>query len=251
IVNKAKARRAKEAYTSLIEDNQPVFDTLIDSLLETFREPKMVADSALNFLSAGKDTTAQSFSWTLYTTMRHMDVLGPVQAEIKNKFADTNKITSTDLQPSNIPQLMALYYESLRLYPPIPFEIQSCQQDVTFPDGTFCPAQTVIVWSIWAMNRSKDVFGEDTDDFRPSRWLDSDGNFAYKSQYEFAVFNGGVRTCLGKRMAELMAMYLFIRLLSDFSFEETPESRKTQRLPQNSLTLPMSGGLPRYVAKAH
>ena len=32
-----------------------------------------------------------------------------------------------------------------------------------------------------------------------------DGKLITKSAYEFPVFNGGPRTCLGKKMAEYMA----------------------------------------------
>lgn len=38
--------------------------------------------------------------------------------------------------------------------------------------GTFIPEGTTIGVNAWVMNRNKDVFGEDVDDFRPERWLD-------------------------------------------------------------------------------
>lgn len=251
IVTKAKRSRSLEAFESLMDDNDPVFDTLIDALLETFRDPQIVADSALNFLSAGKDTTAQSFTWTLYTLLRHPHEFERLRTEIETfveqlkKSGAEVKITVADLQPKNVPYLMAVYYETLRLYPAIPLEIQECQQDLTLPDGTKLPRDAVIVWCIWAINRSKEIHGEDADDFRPNRWLDAEGKFVNRSPFEFPVFNGGPRSCLGRRMAELMAMFLFISLFSDFDIAEVldDDGRLPQKHAQNSLTLPMYGGL--------
>lgn len=258
IVMKAKKQRSMEAFESLMTNEEPIFDTLIDALIETFRDPQIVADSALNFLSAGKDTTAQSFTWTLYTLLRHPEVLTRLRSEIEEFTAQlrrkdlTLKVTVADLQPSNVPYLMAVYYETLRLYPATPIEMQECQQELTLPDGTHLPKDAVIVWCIWAMNRSKEIHGEDADAFRPSRWLDADGKFVNRSPFEFPVFNGGPRSCLGRKMAELMAMFLFISLLRDFAFTEVVDATHpfAQKHAQNSLTLPMSGGLPCRIGRA-
>lgn len=251
IVTKAKKQRSLEAFESLLTNDEPTFDTLIDALVETFRDPQIVADSALNFLSAGKDTTAQSFTWTLYALLRHPNELVRLRGELQKYTTNLEKddsglqITVADLQPNNVPYLMAVYYETLRLYPAIPLEIQECQQDLTLPDGTQLPRNAVIVWCIWAINRSKEIHGEDADDFRPSRWLDADGKFVNRSPFEFPVFNGGPRSCLGRKMAELMAMFLFISLLKEFEITEVlnDANMPLSKRAQNSLTLPMSGGL--------
>lgn len=246
IVAKAKRERSRAAFESLLTTEEPVFGSLIDMLMEAFRDPAIVADSALNFLSAGKDTTAQSFTWTLYAIMRNPEVLEPLRDEIAQQFPNDNgetEIKIADLQPGNVPFVMATYYEALRFHPPIPIEIQECQQDLSLPDGTFLPKGVVVVWCIWAINRSKEIYGSDADQFRPDRWIDKDGKFVNRSAFEFPVFNGGPRACLGKRMAELMAVYVLLRVLQRFRITECqPISRL--RSPQNSLTLPMAGGLP-------
>lgn len=252
IVTKAKQERSNAAFESLVTNDEPAFDTLIDSLMEALPNPEVVADAALNFLSAGKDTTAQSFTWTLYAIMRHPEVLKPIREEMQGLLAKHNrsesdlKLSTADLQPTNVPYLMATYYEALRLFPPIPFEIQECQQDLTLPDGTFLPKHAVVVWCIWAMNRTKDIHGDDADTFRPARWLDREGKFLNRSAFEFPVFNGGPRACLGRKMAELMAMFVMVTLLHHFDLREMiPDCPgPTDRVAQNSLTLPMADGLP-------
>ncbi|KAK6372987.1 hypothetical protein LTR64_004906 [Lithohypha guttulata] len=246
IVNRAKQNRSKSAFASIFTNDEIHFDTLIDSLLETFRDPNIVADSALNFLSAGKDTTAQSFTWTLYCIMRSPEVLEHLREDIKllkSKHDQDERISLTvaDLQPANTPFVTATFYEALRLYPPIPIEIQECQQDLSLPDGTFLPKNSVVVWCIWAMNRAKEIHGADSDQFRPGRWLDEEGKFVNRSAFEFPVFNGGPRSCLGKKMAELIAVFLLVNYLPDFTFIDV-HSEAVKRA-QNSLTLPMESGL--------
>jgi cytochrome P450 len=250
-VNNAKRRRANAAFESLLDDQEVVFGNLIDSLIETFRNPEVVADSAMNFLSAGRDTTAQSLTWAFYALMRHVEVITDMRKEVEDQALLFENLHVAKLQPANIPFTMAVFYEALRLYPPVPVEIKQCEADVTLPDGTFLPKDSIIVWCIWAVNRSERMWGADAASFRPRRWLDDDGRFVAKSAFEFPVFNGGPRLCLGKRMAELMGAYLLISIVRDFEFEEVRDGAnpEKERLSQNSLTLPMQDGLPCKVKK--
>ncbi len=163
---------------------------------------------------------------------------------------------------------MAVFNESLRLYPPVPFEIKQCEIAATLPDGTFLPRGSVVVSCTWAMNRSKIMWGRDADCFRPERWLDEEvvGNFEDhhginslkqkrwkvipKTAFEFPVFHGGPRSCLGRKMAELLGVYVIASLVWEFDFEEEKGvGYGYERVSKNSLTLPMEGGLPCYVAK--
>ena len=261
IVHNAKQRRAHVAFTSLIENEEPEFGSLIDSLMETFPNPTIVADAALNFLSAGRDTTAQSLTWTFYALMRHPTIITRLLEEHATAFpgGSSKNITTTTLQPSNIPYTLAILYESLRLYPPVPFELKQCIHPITLPDRTSLPASSIIVWCIWAMNRSAEIWGSDAHLFRPERWLvtaddvNNEGSkqkqkLISKTAFEFPVFNGGARSCLGKKMAELMVCWVLVRVLGEFELREVvgvdEKGRERERRSQNSLTLPMEGGLP-------
>ena len=136
-------------------------------------------------------------------------------------------------------------------YPPVPIELKECTTDTLFPDGTALPKGAIVMWAPWAMGRSKPIWGDDADNFRPERWLDaSSQQLITKSAFEFPVFNGGPRACLGRKMAELMAVYVIASLVWEYEFSELTEKTQSQRgeIPerrsQNSLTLPMEGGLP-------
>lgn len=230
-----------------------VSGTLIQSLLDSIGDQKIVADSALNYLSAGRDTVAQALTWTFMLLMEHRFVTGKVRKEIQelierteDEMADEKAlggVDSTLFTPALLPYTMAVFYEAMRLYPPIPFEIRQCERDITLPDGTYLPKSSILLWCTWAMNRSKITWGDDADSFSPDRWL-VDGKLITKSAHEFPVFNGGARTCLGKKMAELLAAQVIAALLVQFDFMP---AYSTKRVTKSSLTLPMEGGLPCYV----
>jgi len=184
--------------------------------------------------------------------MRHP----PITQKIITELSDTQlPLSFSTTQPTTLPHTTALFNEVLRLYPPVPIELKECTAPTTFPDGTQLPKGAIVIWATWAMGRSKNIWGEDADEFRPERWLvggEKGGETTVKSMsaFEFPVFNGGPRSCLGKRMAELLAVCVVARLVWRYEFDEVVDGKLNlgekpgERQSQNSLTLPMAGGLP-------
>ena len=60
------------------------------------------------------------------------------------------------------------------------------------------------------MQRRKDIFGPDAEEFRPERWESLRAHWAY------LPFNGGPRICLGQQYALTEAMYTVARLAQQF-----------------------------------
>ncbi|KAH7009034.1 cytochrome P450 [Ilyonectria destructans] len=219
--------------------------SLIDKLLNCLGDEALVADSALNYLSAGKDTIAQALTWTFYLLTKHKDVaekvFGLVNSDIARSFPDNGWTTTTkqqDLGPEATHFILAVFYEALRLYPPIPFEMKQAQQDTILPDGTFIPQKSVVLWCTWAMNRSAKTWGSDAEKYRPERWLHN-GKIMQRSTSEYPVFQGGARLCLGKKMAELIAVQVIAALTRSFMFVPAFQGEKTSR---THLTMPMRDG---------
>ncbi|PBP21902.1 Cytochrome P450 [Diplocarpon rosae] len=229
--------------------------SLINSLLDSIDDEDMVADAALNYLSAGRDTTAQALTWTFYLLMRNPAKAEAIRREVMHmmKQADSKMpdapgcsiedFNTADFRPVALPYVTAVFYEALRLYPPVPFELKQCEKATSLPDGTFLPKSSILLWCTWAMNRSKLIWGEDAEEFMPERWL-VDGVLISKTAFEFPVFNGGPRTCLGKSMALAVAVQVIATLQMKFNIELTENK---ERISKNSLTLPMKGGLPCFV----
>jgi cytochrome P450 len=201
-------------------------------------DEKFMQDMVLNFLIAGRDTTAQSLSWTLYLVLGHPEVEKKALEEIGDvcggralKYEDVQRLT----------YLQAVVNESLRLYPSVPMDIKKSLGRDTLPDGTSIEKDDVIVYNIFSMGRSKKLWGDDADDFKPDRWLGSD----FPSLYTYPVFNAGPRECLGRRLAWIEMKACLARIL--------PAVKFTLAVPRDAvhydmqLTLGMSSGLPCHV----
>ncbi|KLU92803.1 hypothetical protein MAPG_11766 [Magnaporthiopsis poae ATCC 64411] len=255
----AKAVRDRRSAASAQSEKDALLETsgsLMQSLLDSIEDETIVADAALNYLSAGRDTVAQALTWSLYMLMRqgHQDAMERIRDEAREALGTQNlPHDPARLTPATMPYTMAVFYEVMRLYPPIPIEIRQCVGAATLPDGTFIPESSVLLWSIWAMGRSQTTWGPDADVFRPDRWLSptSSGGpsvFVSRSASEFPVFNGGSHTCLGKKMAELVVVQVLPVVTCAFEFRPAYDERY-ERVSKNSLTLPMEGGLPCFVTR--
>lgn len=143
-------------------------------------------------------------------------------------------------RPSDLPYIMAVFYETLRLFPPVPLEIKECQQPSVLPDGTLLDKNMVVCWCTWAINRSALIWGKDAETFRPERWI-HDNVFKPRTAFEFPVFNGGPRICVGKTMAENLVVQVIATMILNFNFELLDDC---DRVSKSSLTLPMKDGLP-------
>nr|UYD62322.1 cytochrome P450 [Leptographium qinlingense (nom. inval.)] len=246
-----------------------VSGSLINSLLDAIADQDMVADAALNYLSAGRDTVAQALTWTFYMLMKSPRIVDKIRSEVlhvldvlddQEKEAGSRRNIVPHLArftPAAMPYAMATFYEGLRLFPPIPFEIKQVEADILeLPDGTELAKGTLILWCAWAMNRARETWGGDAGEFRPERWLTElevagapapspSVRLASRSPSEFPVFHGGPRACLGKKMAESVAVQTMAAVAWSFDFRLARPAE--ERVTKTSLTLPMEGGLPCFV----
>jgi cytochrome P450 len=71
-----------------------------------------------------------------------------------------------------LPYLDACIMEALRLHPPfcLPFERVVPEGDVMIL-GTYLAAGTVVGMNPYIVNRDKDTYGDDADEWKPERWL--------------------------------------------------------------------------------
>lgn len=103
--------------------------------------------------------------------------------------------------------LRAVLNESLRLYPIVPNNNREALHDTILPLGggkdgqspLFVPKGQIVVWDLYSMHRRKDIYGVDADVFKPERWLDSGDETALRPGWAYLPFNGGPRTCVGRK----------------------------------------------------
>jgi cytochrome P450 len=136
--------------------------------------------------------------------------------------------------------LHAAVTESLRLYPPVPFDMKTAVEDDVLPDGTQIPKMSFVAYHPYAMGRMEQLWGPDCLEFKPERWL-KNGVFVPESPYKFAVFQAGPCVCLGKDFAMLQMKLVAAGLLTQFTFSVPENFKPTYAL---SLTMPIKNGLP-------
>lgn len=208
---------------------------------ETLSED-FLRDLVMNFLIAGRDTTAAALSWAIYCLSQHPEVEAAARKEVID-VCGVRGPTYEEIQ--RLPYLQAVISEVLRLYPSVPVDVKVALDDDTLPDGTFVPAGANVAYDIYSMGRDTSIWGEDAESFRPERWLEMKQN---PGNYEHAVFNAGPRECLGRRLAMVEMKTCLAVLLPQVSFQLAVPS--DQVTPGAQLTIGMAQGLPCFVTRA-
>ncbi|XP_056693521.1 cytochrome P450 704C1 isoform X2 [Spinacia oleracea] len=131
--------------------------------------------------------------------------------------------------------------ETLRLYPGVPVDGRTTQEDDVLPDGYKVKKGETVNYLAYTMGRMPYIWGDDADEFRPERWLDQNGVFQQESPFKFIAFHAGPRICLGKDFAYRQMKIVSIALLRLFRFRLGDETRKVTY--RTMFTLHVDGGL--------
>lgn len=195
----------------------------IDELVRQTTDRIRIRSELLNILLAGRDTTASLLTNVWHTLSKRPDIWKKLQTEI----AALQGSQPSFEELKDLKYLKALLNESLRLHPVVPLNSREAQEDTTLPVGggpdgrapLFIKKGHLMAWSLYAMHRRKDFYGEDAEEFRPERWLDDaeTGKKGLRPGWEYLPFNGGPRICLGQQFALTEASYTTIRLCQAFS----------------------------------
>ncbi|KAI9306556.1 cytochrome P450, partial [Cunninghamella echinulata] len=220
----------------------------VSTVYEAPFSDKELRDIILNFIIAGRDTTAQALSWTFYMLISHPTIEAKLFDEIQEYIDDEVLSDSTQLYETikKMKYAHAIFYEVLRLYPSVPLNQKFALNDDILPDGTPIRRGECFVWSSYAMGRIEEIWGDDAKQFKPDRWFSDDGNLRHESQYKWTSFHAGPRGCLGRDLATLEALATIILLVRKYRFSLVAGQKITYQV---SLTLPMKYGMKVAVEK--
>ncbi|KAF4542619.1 Cytochrome p450 family protein [Lasiodiplodia theobromae] len=132
----------------------------------------------------------------------------------------------------NIPYLMAVVYETLRMYPPISQLINRCTTAPTVLGGNIAlPAGAYVGYNGYSTGHDKAFWGEDADEFKPERWgaTMEEINTTFRTANRkcgFIAFHGGKRACLGQKFAMLEARLTVAVLVERLTWRLDPTWRK-------------------------
>lgn len=149
------------------------------------------------FFAAGHDTTASLVAWTLWYLMQHPEVEAKLVAEVLGVMGPGAQPSYQQL--SDMRYLNAVLKESLRVRPPVGVLARFGPKGATLAGYNI--SEKVLLVSPYIQHMDKEVWGPDADEFRPDRWLESDGAAQHVSQYNYLPFSRGPRDCIGARFA--------------------------------------------------
>jgi len=196
-------------------------------------------DWIMNFLIAGRDTTAMLLTWCTYLISKpenskfYYNVLNEIEeiysedpTYFDDQSLDDNKNDKkigevvfdriTFESQKNQKELKKILQETLRLYPPVPVDGYEAMVDdvITTTNGEkiFVKKGTFVAYSAYTTHRQEYNF-VDAEKFNPDRF-DS-----HVIPFSFVPFHGGPRVCLGQDMAYIEAKILMTSMLANFQFE--------------------------------
>ena len=158
----------------------------------------------LFILLAGADTTGTLFQSVIYLVLSHPRVYSTLMSELDaaTTAGALSAMPQYDEVMAHCPYMVACVREALRLVPPakgyLPRLVSKGGVEVC---GRHIPEGTELASSSWVVQRDKAIYGEDSWEFKPERWLDEEAAKEY-GKFNLA-FGYGARACLGKDIATM------------------------------------------------
>ncbi|KAI4222525.1 MAG: hypothetical protein L6R36_006093 [Xanthoria steineri] len=185
----------------------------LHELVTVTSDRQVILDEVISALFAGRDTTACLLSNLFFCVARDRKVWRKLRDEVCQLPTDYNQADLASLKYTNM-----CIKESLRLHPPVPLNTRCPKEDVVLPKGggtagqdqVLLPADTIVILNMFALHRSRDIYGMDADKFRPERWEDQ------KPEWAYVPFGAGPRACLGRQLALAEATYVVVRMAQEF-----------------------------------
>jgi cytochrome P450 len=240
-------RERRESIKSKGDDHFDLLSLLIKS--NDFSDAELI-DQLLTFLAAGHETTSSALTWVCYLLAINPDYQTRLRSEVKEALPSNPLLDpSIDIVAvlERLPILNGVCNETLRLYPTVPITMRIAKRDTTLLDSRI-PRGTEIMIAPWAVNRSRELWGDNAREFVPERWIDGEeGNQkpnnhgGADSNYSLLTFLHGPRSCIGQGFARAELRCLVAAFIC--AFEWKLDMKKEDVMPMGVVTIKPEKGL--------
>ncbi|XP_039545537.1 cytochrome P450 27C1 [Pimephales promelas] len=169
-------------------------------------------------LLAGVDTTSFTLSWSTYLLARHPTVQQEIFEEV-DRVLGGRVPTGEDV--AYLPLIRGLVKETLRLFPVLPGNGRVTQDDLII-GGYFIPKGTQLALCHYSTSVDEENFPR-PGEFRPDRWIRKDASDRVDN-FGSIPFGYGIRSCIGRRIAELEMHLALTQLLQKFHIEVSSQT---------------------------
>ncbi|KAI0508611.1 cytochrome P450 [Xylaria bambusicola] len=209
--NDAQAHAAKLATTRRVPildwyDTVESGDITHEELLQTIDE----------MLFANLDVTMGGLSWILLFLAANPTVQGDIRHEMTGLFKEASNEEMNNYIQRSSTLLAASALESSRLKPLAAFSVPQSAPTDRVVGGYTMPAGTHFIVDTHALNVENPYWGFDSDQYRPSRFLEKKPS---EMRYHFWRFGFGPRQCQGKHVVDLIIRCIIAQLLENYDLE--------------------------------
>ena len=184
--------------------------------------PPEIWRECFNFTFAGPGSTAAALTAILY------ELGTPYGREWQERICTvTSSMTSSRA-------LAAVIKETLRLHAPFPTAFPRTitpGAEAAIPDlPAPLPVGTVVSANTYVLGRSKEIWGEDAEVWKPQRWLEITEGKEKEMENAWVVFSKGPRGCIGKEIAMRMLSQSVVAIVRKWKIEATGSLKRSNFL---------------------
>ncbi|KAJ3515941.1 hypothetical protein NLJ89_g1438 [Agrocybe chaxingu] len=233
-----------EAVKAQLSQGKDILSILMRANMDASKEDKLADKELLGQMStltfAAMDTTSGALSRILDLLSKNQDIQDKLRNEIREARPQSGDLPYDELV--SLPYLDAVCRETLRLYPPLAVVNRTTREDVVLPlskpivaiDGREIseipiPKNTNVIVGIMASNRNSEIWGPDSYEWKPERWLQplpmSVAAAHIPGIYSnLMTFLGGGRACIGFKFSQLEMKVVLSVLLESFKFSPSKDA---------------------------
>ncbi|XP_029386723.1 sterol 26-hydroxylase, mitochondrial [Echeneis naucrates] len=220
-----------EAIQQCVETSLDVQGEYLTYLLSnTDMSMKDVYGTITELLLAGVDTTSNTLTWTLHQLSRNPEIQNRLYKEVSTFLPADQSPSATEI--TQIPYLRAVIKEVLRMYPVVPVNGRVVSENSISVGGYQFPKKTPFLFCHYAISHDEDTFPEPFT-FKPERWLRDENSLP--AAFGSLPFGFGVRSCVGRRIAELEMYMVLVHLIRQYEIKPDPAMGELRALTRTVL----------------
>jgi len=204
------------------EDARNIISILVNSPdeLGAPASDKRIAGHLPILFAAAYETCQTALTWTLFLIAQHPQVARALKAEVDTALGGD---APTLARIGELPLLNAVIRESMRLLPPVAYQMRTALLPSRLGAVDIRPGNRVVL-SALLTNRMPERYPEPTR-FKPERWFSIN-----PTSFEYMSFSAGPRVCPGSWFGTSVVKVAVAAAMQRFRISVVPDSRIDYRL---------------------